>query len=91
MASIWEASIKVGIGKLELPYSLSDDVPDMCEESGFNLLDLSFQDVADVEVLPHHHRDPFDRVQAMQCLRRDWTIVSRDKIFDQYGIKRIWD
>lgn len=90
-ASIWEAAIKVGIGKLDLPYSLSDDMPRMFEETGFRLLDLSFEDVTEVEVLPHHHRDPFDRVQAMQCLRRDWKIVSRDPVFDRYGIPRIWD
>lgn len=90
-ASIWEAAIKVGIGKLDLPYSLSDDMPRMFEETGFRLLSLSFEDVTEVEVLPHHHRDPFDRVQAMQCLRRDWKIVSRDPVFDRYGIPRIWD
>jgi len=40
--------------------------------------------------LPLHHKDPFDRVIAAQCLRHDLTLVSIDTIFDAYGVRRVW-
>jgi PIN domain nuclease of toxin-antitoxin system len=43
-----------------------------------------------VQHLPHHHRDPFDRLLAAQALAEDLTLISRDAIFDQYGVKRLW-
>jgi len=51
---------------------------------------LSFADLTRVESLPLHHRDPFDRLLAAQALERDLSIVSADRIFEEYGIERIW-
>jgi PIN domain nuclease of toxin-antitoxin system len=41
-------------------------------------------------MLPHHHRDPFDRLIAAQALELRLPIVSRDRVFDLYGVTRIW-
>jgi PIN domain nuclease of toxin-antitoxin system len=38
-----------------------------------------------------HHRDPFDRLLAAQALELGIPIVSRDRIFERYGVQRIWD
>lgn len=90
VASIWEAAIKVSIGKLRLPYHLQDDLPRLLEDCGFKLLPIEQADaLGDIE-LPTIHRDPFDRLQLMQAQRRGYTMVSRDPIFDQYEIKRVW-
>ena len=43
-----------------------------------------------LESLPHHHRDPFDRMMAAQALERGLTIVSADPLFEKYGVERIW-
>ena len=53
-------------------------------------LELDFEDLAAVESLPLHHRDPFDRLLVTQAKRRDLPIVSSDPIFEQYGIRRVW-
>jgi PIN domain nuclease of toxin-antitoxin system len=37
------------------------------------------------------HRDPFDRLLAAQALELGIPIVSRDRVFDLYGVQRIWD
>ena len=90
MASVWEAAIKCGIGKLDLAYSLQDDLPRLFDQNGFSLLPLEAEDVLAVETLPPIHRDPFDRIQAVQCQRRGWQIIRRDPIFDAYDLKRLW-
>jgi PIN domain nuclease of toxin-antitoxin system len=41
--------------------------------------------------LPFHHRDPFDRLLAAQCLVEAIPIVSADSVFDQYGVSRTWE
>jgi PIN domain nuclease of toxin-antitoxin system len=40
--------------------------------------------------LPLHHKDPFDRLLAAQALDLRIPLVSRDSIFDLYGVNRIW-
>lgn len=39
---------------------------------------------------PFHHRDPFDRLLIAQGLAEDMPIVSRETVFDLYGVQRIW-
>ena len=40
--------------------------------------------------LPDHHRDPFDRLLAAEALEHSATLISRNEIFDDYGVKRAW-
>ena len=89
-AGIWEASIKIGLGKLKLPYTLVDDLPRLLEENGFSTLAIDWQDVASVHTLEKHHGDPFDRIQIMQARRRGFSVISRDPVFDKYNLARIW-
>jgi PIN domain nuclease of toxin-antitoxin system len=42
-------------------------------------------------LLPLHHRDPFDRLLAAQALELDLPLLSSDRIFDLYGVTRIWN
>jgi PIN domain nuclease of toxin-antitoxin system len=90
IASIWEAAIKVGLGKLKLPYDLAGDLPGIMEDNGFEILPVEFADAAGVRDLEQLHGDPFDRVQAVQARRRGFSMISRDPVFDRYGIRRIW-
>ena len=36
------------------------------------------------------HRDPFDRVLIAQAQLEDVSLVSDDRGFDDYGVRRIW-
>lgn len=90
-ASIWEAAIKVGLGKLKLPYDIESDLPRLIEDNGFQILDLTLADITSVRRLEAVHGDPFDRIQIVQARRRQWRVVSRDGVFDRYGLHRIWD
>lgn len=90
VASIWEAAIKVGIGKLDLPYDLEVGLPRLLEENGFHVLPVEIADAAAVSTLERIHGDPFDRIQLVQARRRNWKIISRDPVFDTYQVPRIW-
>jgi PIN domain nuclease of toxin-antitoxin system len=58
--------------------------------NGFELLEIGFGAVMRTATLPWHHRDPFDRLLAAQALDEKLSLVSRDSVFDRYGIRRIW-
>lgn len=90
IASCWEMAIKVSIGKLDLPKRVEHFVPEQLAANNLELLNVDLSDVARVETLPFHHRDPFDRLLAAQALNDDLTVVSRDAVFRQYGLRRIW-
>jgi PIN domain nuclease of toxin-antitoxin system len=48
-------------------------------------------DYADAQAnLPHHHRDPFDRLMIAQALTDGLTLVGSDPAFDAYGVTRLW-
>ncbi len=64
--------------------------PSSLAANGFRLLDIEFADVARVAMLRLYHRDPFDRLLAAQALRRRLAIVSRDRVFGRYGVRRVW-
>jgi PIN domain nuclease of toxin-antitoxin system len=90
LTSCWEMAIKVGSGKLELPFSVARFVSEQLAANGFLQLSIELAHVARAAELPPHHRDPFDRLLAAQALEEDLTIVSADSIFKRYGVRRIW-
>ncbi|RLJ64569.1 type II toxin-antitoxin system VapC family toxin [Sulfurisoma sediminicola] len=89
-ASAWELAIKRGIGKLKLALPVDRYVASHLEANGFSWLPIELQDIAVVESLPMHHRDPFDRLLVAQAKARKLAIVSADAAFSNYRVKRIW-
>ena len=59
-------------------------------DNGFDLLAINVEHAAVVIGLPFHHHDPFDRLITAQSITDGMVIVSVDKVFDDYGITRIW-
>lgn len=90
IVSCWEMSIKVSLGKLEMPKAVDRFLQEQLEVNGFSLLPVSLEHAAAVADLPFHHCDPFDRLLAAQALLDDLPIVSSDAIFRRYGVKRVW-
>ena len=82
-ASIWEASIKAALGKLDAPDSLARAVI----EEGFAPLPITFDHAARAGELPMHHRDPFDRMLVAQSEIEGLTIVTHDPAFDPYRVR----
>jgi PIN domain nuclease of toxin-antitoxin system len=46
--------------------------------------------VTAVQHLEPIHGDPFDRIQVVQARQRGMDIISRDPVFDRYGLRRVW-
>ena len=90
VASLWEISIKVGIGKLDLPKPFDVFIPEQLELNEIEVLPIELRHLAPLTSLPLHHRDPFDRLLISQSLVEELTILSADKIFDRYAVNRSW-
>jgi PIN domain nuclease of toxin-antitoxin system len=86
----WEMSIKTGLGKLDAAEIL-DDFEGVAGRGRLLIVATTIRQVTRSGQLPLHHKDPFDRLLAAQALDLDATLLSRDKVFDLYGVKRIWD
>jgi PIN domain nuclease of toxin-antitoxin system len=89
-ATLWEIAIKVSLGKLDLPAPYGEYVARLLDESAFAVIGAEAAHFAVVSSLVFHHRDPFDRLLAAQCLVEQMPIVSADATFDAYGVQRIW-
>lgn len=81
-ASIWEATIKSGIGKLSV------DIDKLIAEivsNGFQELPVNMQHVAALARLPAIHKDPFDRMLLAQAISEPLRLLSADKILASYS------
>ena len=90
LASLWEIAIKINLGKLNLPASFDRYIPEQILLNGFSRLEIGFRHIAGCAKLPWHHHDPFDRLLAAQAIEEGLSVVSRDPIFGQYGVRPIW-
>ena len=89
-ASAWETTTKHRIGKLVQAEAAALDVAGSIAGQGFEELAITVDDAERAGRLPGPHRDPFDRVLIAQALARNLTIVSVDRVFDGYGVHRLW-
>lgn len=89
IASLWEISIKASIGKLELRIELSQ-LTDFLTDNKIELLPIKIEHLEQLQTLPFHHRDPFDRLLIAQALTENLTLISRDSLFAQYNVPLHW-
>jgi PIN domain nuclease of toxin-antitoxin system len=80
-ASVWEAAIKAGLGKLDVS---ADDLVAGIAASGFVELPVRAAHGAALARLPPHHRDPFDRLLVAQALSEPLRLLTADALLAQY-------
>lgn len=90
IVSLWEIQIKTQIGKLNLQSPLAEIIAQQQSENGILLLPVTLPHILELDNLPQHHKDPFDRLLIAQCRTETATLVSRDTIFKQYDCPLIW-
>ena len=83
-ASIWEISIKHGLGRGNMPVSGSE-AAEYFTQAGYMTLDISTDHAVFVEKLPIHHADPFDRMLVAQALYEPMHLLTHDKIIAAYS------
>lgn len=85
--SLFEIAIKQKIGKLpELDLSINE-LANLTEQDGFNLLKLETRHIEAYNALPllTQHRDPFDRLLLATALIENMTVISADVHFKLYA------
>jgi PIN domain nuclease of toxin-antitoxin system len=88
-AVAWEVAIKTKTGRINFE-SLLAKWAELLTQDQFIELPITSDHGIRAGQLPLHHRDPFDRMLAAQAQSQGLPIVSSDRIFDAYGVRRIW-
>jgi len=80
--SIWEASIKAKLGKLDVDINA---LTTAITESGFLELPLNVRHVNEVHQLPNFHKDPFDRILIAQAISEPLRFLTADEKLKEYS------
>lgn len=84
--SVWEIAIKRSLGKLEIEPEWRHALARL----DFDPLPVTFTHAQQVEHLPWHHRDPFDRLLIAQAAVEEHALVSGDPRMADYDVDVIW-
>lgn len=90
VASLWEMSIKVSIGKLQLKMAFTELVKQQVYGNAIELLTIKPEHLDELAKLPFHHRDPFDRLIIAQSLVESLPIITKDTVFKSYPVQILW-
>ncbi|MFT3882794.1 MAG: type II toxin-antitoxin system VapC family toxin [Gemmatales bacterium] len=85
-ASVWEAVIKHGLGKLPLPSPPALFLPKQRLVHGIEALPIDESAMIQLASLPVLHRDPFDRMLVAQALQHGMTLVTVDPEIRAYPV-----
>ena len=92
IASLWEIMIKQQIGKLKIDETSAQELQQICEGFGIDILQTEIDDIDLVRKLPiiKGHGDPFDRLIICQAQSRRLPVITSDRKFKLYNIDVIW-
>jgi PIN domain nuclease of toxin-antitoxin system len=83
-ASVWEMSIKAALGRADFGVS-PDRIVTEALDTGFTELPVRSTAALRVANLPHHHRDPFDRLLVAQAMTEPATLYTADALLAAYS------
>lgn len=86
VVSAWEIVIKYSLKKLQLPLHPYLYIPKRLEISYMDVLPVQLEHALQVEKLPEHHKDPFDRLLIAQAMAEKLTVISSDRQLQFYDI-----
>ncbi|MBF0167326.1 MAG: type II toxin-antitoxin system VapC family toxin [Alphaproteobacteria bacterium] len=89
-ASIWEIATKHRLGKQAEAEALLEDLEGHLSSQGFSTLPIEPRHALRAGLLPGPHRDPFDRMLIAQSLTEDIPLISNERLFDSFGVRRLW-
>jgi len=89
-ATAWEIATKHRLGKLPGAASIASDIQRSVQREGFTPMDVTMQHAQRAGTLRGYHRDPFDRMLLAQALLEGCVLVSNERLFDRYGVDRLW-
>lgn len=81
-ASLWEATIKVALGKLPL---LPQRLASQLQAAGVEHLPVSWAHALAVHQLPMVHKDPFDRLLVAQAMCEPMHLLTHNSLLAAYS------
>jgi PIN domain nuclease of toxin-antitoxin system len=92
IASLWEMTIKMSLGKLALSGDISTTTMlNKVTDTGFTIMPIESAHLITLSTLDFIHRDPFDRIIISQSINEDMPVISSDTVFGQYPVTWIWN
>ncbi|MEW6521259.1 MAG: type II toxin-antitoxin system VapC family toxin [Thermodesulfobacteriota bacterium] len=89
-ASCWEISVKWSLGKIRLPEVPARFLPKQRSQHFIEPLPITEQAVFHLAKLPHHHKDPFDRILVCQAIEHSLVLLTPDPLITQYPVRAAW-
>jgi PIN domain nuclease of toxin-antitoxin system len=88
--SAWEIATKYRLGRLPAAANLVQNFVSELSSKRIDILPVTAEHGLRAGLLPGTHKDPFDRMLIAQSLMEEFPIVSNDRAFDEYGVRRLW-
>ena len=90
IASLWEATIKIANGKMQVPgQSIAFFLQELARFH-IELLPIQPDHLRILETIPHLHKDPFDRILLSQSIAEQMPLLSADATLRQYKAHILW-
>lgn len=89
-ASAMEVTTKHRLGKLDEVAALVGDFAGTLAAADYTILAIELDHAALAGSLDIAHKDPFDRLLIAQARVEGIPLVSNEKLFDGFGVARIW-
>ena len=91
VASVWEMTIKSGMGRLNVPTPPTTLIKDHIYANDIQLLPITPAHFDVLHTLPYHHKDPFDRLIIAQAIHEKMNLVTKDALFAPYTVQIVWN
>ena len=83
--SLWEISLKYGLGKLNLNNSKPDEIEKILLLNSYNILDFNSVDILSFYNLPQNlHKNPFNKMIVWQTIKNNLVLITQDEKLEVY-------
>ena len=89
-ASAWEIAMLQQLKRLELPDVPRRFIAEALQQLNVLPISIGFTTAISAATLPFIHRDPFDRLIIAEALKEKMTVLTKDNLFESYGVKVLW-
>ena len=89
IASAWELTIKISIGKLNFPGDAAGFLQ-IAQNNDIVIIPIEASHLTVLKELPFIHRDPFDRLLIATALSEQMALITVDENIAKYNVPLIW-
>ncbi|MCL2044431.1 MAG: type II toxin-antitoxin system VapC family toxin [Treponema sp.] len=89
VASAWELTIKISVGKLSFPGDAAGFLQ-IAQNNDVIVIPIDASHLTALKELPFIHRDPFDRLLIATTIAEQMTLITADDNIAKYDIPQIW-